>query len=591
MDILKHVVKAIYPLVKAKRRFVKRAKLFFLKRSGKKTAIQSVRASNAYNRKLYDKDPVKVSASKSGRIYGGTRSKPRKTGNLYSILSHISPKALIASSAALVLIIALILILSHHGGQGNRSAIAGVSSPGPSASSIVPTTTPEGSATVSPSAGPSASPSGTTLKQGMSSPAVADIQQRLMDLNYMDDAEPTQLYGPATKQAVMLFQREEDLTVDGCLTPDTYAKLMAKDAPQYKVSIGDTGTDVKSLKDRLYELGYLNASSSNFDKDTEAAVKKFQQLNGLNVDGKIGENTMEMLYSDNVKANFFANGEKSDKVLACQKRLKTLGYLTTTPDGTYGADTINAVKRFQGLNGLIADGYLGPETIRILNLKSAQSNALILGMSGSDITRVQQRLISLKYMRKATGYYGSSTVNAIKTFQKQNKLTQDGKVGSHTMNVLMSPNAKVAPKNSGGGSGGSSGGGSGGDSGDSGEKGSVDKLISVAESKMGCKYVRGAKGPGSFDCSGFVYWCLSHAGVSQSYMTSASWQDCTKYQRIEGMGNLKRGDIISFKGHVGIYMGGGKMINALPDSGITVSNNITNSSYWTSHFVCGFRIF
>jgi cell wall-associated NlpC family hydrolase len=57
------------------------------------------------------------------------------------------------------------------------------------------------------------------------------------------------------------------------------------------------------------------------------------------------------------------------------------------------------------------------------------------------------------------------------------------------------------------------------------------------------------------------------------------------------MKNLERGDIISFKGHVGIYLGNGEMINALPDSGVKISKNIMNSSYWTSHFVCGFRIF
>ena len=33
-------------------------------------------------------------------------------------------------------------------------------------------------------------------------------------------------------------------------------------------------------------------------------------------------------------------GEKSDVVLACQERLKELGYLTTTPDGAYGEDTV-----------------------------------------------------------------------------------------------------------------------------------------------------------------------------------------------------------------------------------------------------------
>ena len=120
----------------------------------------------------------------------------------------------------------------------------------------------------------------------------------------------------------------------------------------------------------------------------------------------------------------------------------------------------------------------------------------------------------------------------------------------------------------------------------------METFISVAKSKMGSKYVRGGKGPNTFDCSGFVYWCLNQAGVSQSYMTSASWQKTTKYQRISSMSSLKRGDVISYKGHVGIYLGDGQMIDASSSEGkIRICSNIQSSSYWTRNFVCGFRIF
>ena len=120
----------------------------------------------------------------------------------------------------------------------------------------------------------------------------------------------------------------------------------------------------------------------------------------------------------------------------------------------------------------------------------------------------------------------------------------------------------------------------------------MEKFISIAESKLGCTYVFGAKGPSQFDCSGFVYWCLNQAGVSQGYMTSASWAKSTKYPKITSMSKLERGDILVFSGHVAIYLGNGKMIDASSSKGkVRTTSGITSSSYWTSHFICGFRVF
>lgn len=469
-----------------------------------------------------------------------------------------------------------------------------------SASGIVPTPTP------SPSPTPEPHPNNTVIKEGMVAPVVAEIQERLMDLGYMDWDEPTTKYGPITKNAVKLFQRQHKLTIDGCVGLETYTLLMSDQAQKYVISIGIEDHDVKELQIRLRELGYLDKATEYFGTETEAAVKKFQERNGLYPDGKVGEQTREMLYSEDAKANYFERGEVSEKLRTYQNRLKKLGYLTTEADGKYGNDTENAVKRFQERNGLIADGYLGPQTIEYLMSSDAQANALMIGMKGSDVERVQQRLKELKYLKTVDGYFGSGTESAVRAFQERNGLSVDGKVGKHTMNVLMSSDAKKASSSgsSGSSSSGSSGSSSSGSSGSSssGSSGSssssknganVETFIAIAKSKLGSKYVRAGKGPNTFDCSGFVYWCLNQAGVKQGYMTSSAWQKTTKYQRITSMNALERGDIVSFKGHVGIYLGDGKMIDASSSEGKVriTSSTIQNSSYWKRNFVAGFRVF
>ena len=122
-----------------------------------------------------------------------------------------------------------------------------------------------------------------------------------------------------------------------------------------------------------------------------------------------------------------------------------------------------------------------------------------------------------------------------------------------------------------------------------GASGGASALLAVASSKLGCPYVWGSKGPNSFDCSGFVYWCLNQVGVRQSYMTSSGWRNAGRYTRISSFSNLRAGDIIVVSGHVGIVAGGGTVIDASSGNGKVVHRSL--SSWWANNFICGWRIF
>lgn len=463
-----------------------------------------------------------------------------------------------------------------------QTPVVATASPAPQAPSPTPVPTPA----PDPTPTPPPHPENTVLRQGVSAPVVAQIQERLMDLGYMEHDEPTEYFGPVTEQALLLFQRQHGLDEDGRLGAETYAVLMGRDAQNYTVMLGARGVDVTELQGRLRELGYMDEVTGFFGELTEQAVRVFQQYNNLTVDGKVGRRTRELLYSTQAKAYFLKYGERSDEVETYQKYLKKLGYLTTTPDGVYGKDTVAAVRRFQELNGLIADGFLGPKTVNLLKSGSARANALVFGMSGDDVRNMQTRLKNLGYMRNVTGYFGSETESAVKAFQKRNGLSVDGTVGRQTMAKLTSSDAKKAAAGSSGGTGSSS------STSSSAADGRIENFLSIAQSKLGCPYVWGAKGSNSFDCSGFVYYCLNRAGVNQGYMTSEAWSQSTKYRKITRTSDLKRGDILVFRGHVAIYMGNGRMIDASSGRGQVVTRSgIWSSSYWNSRFICGFRIF
>ncbi len=442
--------------------------------------------------------------------------------------------------------------------------------------------------------------------QGVSHSSVADIQQRLMDLGFMDYSEPTMYYGSITAKAVEMFQRQHDLKQDGIIGPETRELLFSDDARYYLAKAGMDGDDIKRIQRRLYEMGYLAKSeyvTGHFGDVTEAAVKQMQQNNGLAADGKVGHDTMEMLYSETARANIVSYGDKSDVVLACQERLKELGYLTTKPDGQYGNDTVAAVKQFQSRNDLVVDGFLGPTTMQVLNGSDAVANGMMIGESGDTVKRVQELLARYGYMSSSncTGYFGEVTEEAVKAFQKKNGLTADGNVGMKTMAKLTSGDpvkAGTSTQGSSSSSSSSSSSNKGNSSSSSGSSSSgsvstgsasVSALLKVAKSKLGKPYVYGAKGPNAFDCSGYVYWCLNQVGIKQSYVTSYGWRTIGKYQKITSFSSIKAGDIVVVRGHVGIAAGNGMVYDASSSSGKIVYRSL--GSWWKNNFICAWRIF
>jgi peptidoglycan hydrolase-like protein with peptidoglycan-binding domain len=452
------------------------------------------------------------------------------------------------------------------------------------------------------------------VKSGDKGAVITTIQSRLMELGYMDSDEPTQHFGPLTQSALKSFQRHNGLGEDGICGQSTYDMLMNAEAKVYVMQLGDSGPDVEGVQQRLYELGYLDNKANIqgvFGEKTETAAKEFQKKNDLKADGKVGSKTLEMLYGEDVVGNAFRLGDENQVIKDCQTALKKLGYITFKPDGVMGKATVSAIKAFQQANGLTRDGALGPVTRDLILSGKAQEMVMQLGDYGTDVKNMQARLAKLNYLSSAnaTGYFGEITEDAVKAFQKRAGLSADGKVGGVTLTMMNSSSAKKAAsapstkketKTSGkSSSGSSSSGSSGSSSGSVSDKSGVEKLIALAESKIGSKYVRGAKGPNSFDCSGFVYWCLKNSGVSTSYMTSIMWRSTSRFSRFTDMGSIQRGDILVFSGesdsagHVGIYLGGGKMVDASSSEGqVRLSSSVLNSGgYWSRHFICAYHVF
>ncbi len=289
-------------------------------------------------------------------------------------------------------------------------------------------------------------------------------------------------------------------------------------------------------------------------------------------------------------------GAEGEDVMALQKRLMELGYLAIDePTSYFGNATKYAVKLFQRQHELQQDGICGNDTIALIYSEEAKKYVMTEGAEGDDIESFQEQLVELGYLddSQVTGYYGSDTVEAVKKFQNRNYITKDGKAGEQTLEEINSADARVSYTK---------------EKEIAAEKkkqaalarassaaGRIDKMIATAKKQLGDTYILGKSGPDSFDCSGLVYYCLRQVNVYTRRLNAAGLSKTSSWTKVSDIDNVKPGDLLFFKsddsstvGHVGIYIGGGEMIDASSANGKVVRRG-AKTSYWRRNFVVARR--
>lgn len=335
-------------------------------------------------------------------------------------------------------------------------------------------------------------PNDYSLRPGDSGTRVTQLQLRLKELGYLDQANGE--YDQVTSDAVAAFQiacREDG---DGIASEDVQRMLFASDAPDFGeikqiyalLQWGDSGEAVTNLQKRLSELGYYSGVADGvFSDDMVAVVRRFQASAGLEETGVASIELQELAFSDaaplspsRIAADQedaaaaqtviepLKNGDEGANVITLQSRLIELGFLAGSTDGKFGGGTENSVKRFQKSLGVAETGAASADLINILMSSAAPESgekywnettayiALDMGDNGDSVVQLQRRLWELGYLDKddiagSIGEYDQHTADAVNAVMKTLGCSlRDGRASAEFQAYLFSGAAKdfLAPE-------------------------------------------------------------------------------------------------------------------------------------------------
>lgn len=221
-------------------------------------------------------------------------------------------------------------------------------------------------------------------------------------------------------------------------------------------NMDETIADAKitEIQQTLAKLGYYTYEVTGYyGEATTAAVKDFQAKAGIEVTGNVDEATWNAIFADSapVKYNSYKSGDYDEEqtgIKDIQDKLVALSYLTAGEyeEGKFDGNTVIAMQLFQSANEIEATGEADFNSQLVLFSGSAVENpnagAVIYGMSGNAVTKLQERLKALRYTTdEPTGIFDDATLKAVNAYQKNAGLEVSNSLSAEELKVLYSDKA------------------------------------------------------------------------------------------------------------------------------------------------------
>ena len=349
--------------------------------------------------------------------------------------------------------------------------------------------------------------------------------------------------------------------------------------------------EIADLQKRLMGLGYLDMGepTQRFDAATKYAVQLFQRQHGLGQDGVVGDQTRDMLYSDQAQPYSQAGNASGMDLESAVSAAILQAYADAFPRGIFTSEAHSTLQVYKqgdtvevyvfaayGVYDFVEDvfeqiGGTGAIPLKIVLAEGPEGYSVVNVERPKDGSLYRPSIQELfpeelhEHVLDHSGEY--ALLGEIQSSKALTWLAQNG----YDSALLLPRGYDLAATTS------------------------KDTIVKTAKALLGKPYSVDGNGPDSFSSSGLIRACLTSAG---EWVPEGDCSDIAAYEgwrKIENFADAQEGDVLFFTGPNGTIQNGGicigdeEFIHASPANGKVVSG-YSYTSYWKAHFAFARRL-